>query len=237
MTLTRCTFLSLVLAASGLRAQEIKYIEFSATEQRTELRHPPCGSAINGITCVAGGFRGASVRYRPKDPRHPQTLGVYLLRVVPTDITAYQPFEAEFKIVNTGRTSVRLPVSPNLSDLQPNDESADFSYLKLLLETQLNPVASGQDLHGVGTVYLYGSIKHKGSTVKLRPGKWIRVRAKMKLHNWPTVSFSANLRAQFLLQSIVFRAKPGGWFDEIENLDLDRTNGPAIPVHFSPAPG
>ena len=197
MWLTRGTILSLVLATCGLNAQEIKYIEFSSAEQRTELRHPPCGSDMEGITCVAGGVHDVSVRYRGKDPRHAQVLGVYLLRVIPTDISPNQPFETEFKIVNTGRTSIRVPVSPHLSDLQPSDESADFRYLKLVLSTFLEPAPEGPEVHGAGTVCLYGSVKHERSIVKLRPGKWIRVSAKMKLHNWPSKPAFAGLQHNF----------------------------------------
>lgn len=237
MTLARCTFLSLLLVASSLYAQGIKYIEFSSAEQRIELRHPPCGSDMDGITCVAGGVHDGSVRYREKDTRHPQALGVYLLRVTPTDISPRQLFEAEFKVVNTGSTSIQLPVSPHLSDLQPDDESADFRYLKLVLITFLEPVPNGPEVHGAGSISLYGSAKHKGSMIKLPPGKWIRVSAKMKLHNWPPMPASASLQARFFLQDIVLHPKPGGGFIEIENLALDSTNIPPIAVHFAPTPG
>ncbi len=56
---------------------------------------------------------------------------IYLLRVTPTDIN--QPLQVEFKILNTGTAPIEIPVSPHLSDLQPDDESVAFSYFSKLL--------------------------------------------------------------------------------------------------------
>jgi hypothetical protein len=67
------------------------------------------------------------------DQRDPHALGIYLMRVTPTDINAAEPFQVEFKILNTGTAPIELPVSPHLSDLQPSDESVAFNYSSLAL--------------------------------------------------------------------------------------------------------
>ncbi len=65
------------------------------------------------------------------DRRDPHALGIYLLRVTPTDINPAEPFQVEFKILNTGTAPIELPVSPHLSDLQPRDETVIFDYFSL----------------------------------------------------------------------------------------------------------
>jgi hypothetical protein len=82
------------------------------------------------------------------DKRDPRALGVYLLRVTPTDIDPREPFEAEFKVVNTGQVGIELPVSPHLSDLQPNDESLHFHYFSLILFVRIEPEPQGPDVGG-----------------------------------------------------------------------------------------
>jgi len=57
-----------------------------------------------------------------------------------------QPFEAEFKVLNTGQVAIDLPISPHLSDLQPSDESADFHYFSLTMATHIEPDAGGPDV-------------------------------------------------------------------------------------------
>src|SRR5271157_5488826 len=118
-----------------LRAQEIKFIDLAAVHQRTELRHPlaPQSDCKEGTGCIGGGYGGGSVVDGAPDQRDPHALGIYLLRVTPTDINPAEPFQVEFRILNTGTASIEIPVSPHLSDLQPIDESMAFSYFSVAL--------------------------------------------------------------------------------------------------------
>src|SRR5467141_4013294 len=180
-------FLLLLLALPCLlNAQEIKYIDLTAVRQRTELRHPPApqSDCKEGMHCLGGGYGGGSVGDGAPDQRDPHALGIYLLRVTPTDINPAESFGVEFKILNTGTAPIELPVSPHLSDLQPNDESVAFSYFSLALVVRGEGETQRPDVACMGFVKLYGSPDHPESIMVLRPGEWIRVSANVKLLTW-----------------------------------------------------
>lgn len=113
----RKIFLLLALALPwALNAQEIKYIDLASVRQRTELRHPPAPACTEGHLC--GGSGGGSVGDGAPDHRDPHALGIYLTRVTPTDINAAEPFQVEFKILNTGTapsSCLYLPIYPTCS--------------------------------------------------------------------------------------------------------------------------
>jgi hypothetical protein len=215
---------------TNLEAQEIRYIELSYAEQRTQLRHPPPQGYCSDWTC--GGSGGGSVVDAAPEKPDRGALAVYLLRVSPTEIDPREPFEAEFKIVNAGPVGIELPVSPHLSDLQPSDESLDFHYFSLTLFARIQPEAQGPDVGGDGYIALYGSSEHEGSMLELRPGESIRVKANMKLHTWPLRPAFARFRGEFWLRRNVFHPKPGGGFTETQNLHPNETPTPSIAVHL-----
>jgi hypothetical protein len=238
---SRRGFLLLLFALPCLlRAQEIKYIDLTGVRQRTELRNPPapppdCKAGI----CAGEGGGGVSVGDGAPDQRDPHALGVYLLHVAPTEIRPAEPFEAEFKVLNTGRVPIEVPVYPHLSDLQPSDESVAFSYLSLALviSGESDPEGQGQNVSALGFVELYGSREHDESIMELRPGEWVRVRATVKLRTWPLESVFARLRGSFWLRKNTFRPQSGGAFTEVQNLYPNATSTPSIPVQLlSPAP-
>lgn len=229
MSSIRRVLLLLMFVDSGLHAQEIRYIDFSFAEQRTELRHPP-GDCQEGMLCSGSG--GGSVADGAPDWRDPRALGVYLLGVTPTDINPLEPFEAEFRVLNTGQVSIELPASPHWSDLQPSDESLDFRYFSLSLVVRGEPEPHGPDVAAVGYVTLYGSTDRNGSMIVVRPGEWIRVRANMKLHTRPSEPVSARFRGEFWLRKNTFRPQPGGAFTQTHNFYPIATPTPSIKVHL-----
>jgi hypothetical protein len=223
------------LACSALLgAQEVKVVDLSNVQQRTALRFPPAQqpNCEPGTACVGGGIGGGSVADGAPDRRDPLALGVALDRVAPTDITL-EAFEADFRVLNTGLTPIELPVSPHLSDLQPAGESQPFSYLSLALVVDLSATGPVQAF-GVGWVELYGSTEHEDTIVTLEPGQWVRVKAKVTLHTWPSQPIEAQLRGDFWLRKNLFRPQNGGGFTEAVNLYPNRTTFPALVVHFSP---
>ena len=226
-------FLLLLANSALLEAQEVRAVDLLNVNQRIELRFPPAPSdCIPGEPCVGGGVGGGSVADGAPDPRDPHALGVALDRVTPTDITL-DAFEAEFRLLNTGLAPINVPVWPHLSDLQPSTESQPFSYLSFALEVRLSGTGPAQ-ASGVGWVELYGSAEHEDTIITLKPGEWVRVKANVKLHTWPTKPIEAQLRGDFWFHDNVFKPQTGGAFIEAVNGYLNHTLFPAVAVHFSP---
>jgi hypothetical protein len=166
--------------------------------------------------------------------RDPHALGVFLLRVTPTDIDPAESFEAEFRVQNTGLAPIEVPVSRHLSDLQPDDESAPFGYFSIALVVSGESEPQRPDGASVGFVELYGSADHEGSMLVLKPGEWIRVRANVKLHKWPPEPKSARFRGVFWLRKNTFHPLPGGSSSESQNLYPNKTPTPPISVYLHP---
>lgn len=235
MRLAICISVSLALIGCVLlNAQEIKYLDLTVISQRTQLRYPaaPPSDCEVGIPCVGSGRSGVGIADGAPNPRDPHALGVYLERVAPTDIDVSQPFEAEFKVLNTGLAPIELPVSPHLLDLQPDAESVPFDYFSLDLLVRAVSLPGQPELVSYASVVLYGSADHEGTMLVLKPGEWIRVRAKMKLHGWPSESMDTRLRGQFWFRENTFRPHPGGAFTDIHNLYPNGTITPGILAHL-----
>ena len=208
-------------------------VDLLNVNQRTELRFPPAPSdCIDGETCLGGGGVGGSVADGAPDPRDPRALGVALDRITPTDITL-DAFEAEFRLLNTGLTPITIPIWPHLSDLQPSSESQPFSYLSLALQVRLFGTGPAQGF-GVGWVELYGSAEREDTILTLKPGEWVRVKAKVKLHTWPSQPMDAKLQPDFWLHNNIFKPRIGGSFTEVVNVYPSHTLFPVVAIHFLP---
>lgn len=228
-------FLLLHESTGLLRSQEMRFIDLSTVRQRTELRHPPAPpSECKDGHCLGGGSGGGSVSDGAPDWRDPHALGVYLLNVSPTEINPAGPFEVEFKVLNTGRAPIELPVSPHLSDLQPADESEAFTYssLALVVSVKAEHPAASPTPPAVAFVELYGSADRGGTTLVLSPGDWIRVRATVRLNSPDLEARGARLCGEFWLRKNVFRPQPGGMFTETHNLYPNSTPTPPIEVRI-----
>jgi len=229
----RNVFVLLLLASPCvLKAQEIKFIDLSSIRQRTELRFPPAPTTDCRAGALCGGYGGVSVGDGAPDRRDPHALGIYLSRVTPTDIDPAESFQVEFQILNTGTVSIKLPVSPHLSDLQPNDESVAFDYFSLSLVARGEAEPQGPAADFVGFVELFGSSDHPESMTVVRPGEWIRVIANIKLLAPPSKAGSARLRGDFWLRKNTFHPHPGGQFIETHNLYPNDTPTPFVPVRL-----
>ncbi len=236
----RSVFMMLALAWPGLlKAQEIKYIDIFNISPRRELRHPPAPQADcgGGKNCLGGGEGIFSVGDGAPDHRDPHALGIYLLRVTPTEINPAEAFQVEFKILNTGTAPIELPVSLHLADLQPSDESVAFNYFSFALVVRGEGEPQGPRVDSVGFVELFGSPDHPESMMVLRPGEWIRVSANVKLLTWPSQPVSARLRGEFWLRKTTFHPRPGGEYIETHNLYPNNTPTPSVAVRLLPPVG
>jgi len=222
-----------------LKAQEIKYIDLIDVRQRTELRHPPAPQADckEGTGCIGGGYGGGSVADGAPDQRDSHALGIYLLHVTPTDINPIEPFQVEFKVLNTGSAPIELPVSPHLSDLQPSDESIAFNYFSLALVVRGEAEPDGPSVNSSGFVELFGARDHPQTIMLLRPGEWIRVSANVKLLTFPSEPVSVRFRGEFWLRRNTFHPHAGGQFIETNNLYPNSTPTPFVAVRLLPHKG
>ncbi len=216
----------LLLTAVLAPSQQVKSIDLTNVVQRSELRYPP-DPTLNDGTGVGGGYGGLMLVEGAPDFRDPHALGVYLESVSPHEIDPKQRFEAEFKVLNTGLAPIELPVSPHLSDLQPSDESRTFEYLSIeLLLSLMNADPQGPQIQSAAGIELYGSNDHEGTVLTLKPGEWIRVKANMKLRQWPSQPCSVRMEASFLLRQNTYTPHPGGSSKKIVNLYPNKTSTP-----------
>lgn len=228
----------MMLAWAGLlKAQEVKYLDISNIRQRTELQVPPSPppDCEPGKGCNSGGYEAVSIGDGAADRRDPHALAIYLSRVTPTDINPAEPFEVEFKILNSGTAPIELPVSPHLSDLQPTDETVAFDYFSLALMVRSEGEPQGPAVNSGGSVELFGAPEHPESMISLRPGQWIRVSANVKLRESPPETVAARFQGTFWLRKNTFHPHPGGKSIEMHNLYPNDTPTPFINVRLIPS--
>lgn len=221
----RSVNLALLIFCPVLAAQEVRYIDLTAVEQHTQLRYPPSPDCPKNGAC--GGYGGGSISDGAPDIRDPHALGVYLTHRTETQIDPSQPFQVEFKVVNTGKAPIDVPVSPDLSDLQPVDDSVSFHYLSIALV-----VTVFEDPRSRAYVELYGSAHREQTIVTLQPGEWIRVTADAKLGTKPAPLDSGHLQGSFWLRQNTYYPSAGGSTTNIENLYPNLTRTPPLKVFW-----
>jgi hypothetical protein len=212
-----------------VRAQEVKFVDLSDVRQRITLRvprtkEPNCTPELCVVTKETS-VGDCSTEVKP--------LRVALDWVAPHDITL-DPFKAEFRVLNTGNDPIEVPISPQLSDLQPPGNPQPFGYTSLALRITLAGLGPIQAA-GVGWIELFGSAEHPDTILRLEPGQWMRVTTSVKLHTWPSQAVDAVLRSDFRMHRNVFKLEEQGGF--VDSLDLcpNRTTLPnAVEVHFLP---
>ena len=229
--MVRFAAFAVLLCCPVLGAQEVRYVDLTAVEQRTELRHPPVpasASSQSGVTSGVGtGGSVSTVSDGAPDARDPHALGVYLTHRTASQIDPTQPFQLELKVVNTGTAPIAIPVSPHLSDLQPPDDSVAFKYLNMQLIVDVV-----EDPQAEAYVQLYGAADHEGTIVTLQPGEWIRVTGNVKLGTTPAPLESGRLRARFALLRISYYPHPGGFATEAVGLYPNMTRTPPLKVFW-----
>lgn len=221
----RCCALAFLICCPVVYAQEVRYVDLTAVEQHTQLRYPPSSDCPKNGAC--GGYGGGTISDGAPDIRDPHALGVTLTHRTATQIDPKQPFQVEFKVVNTGKAPIALPVSPDLSDLQPVDDSVRFHYLSIALV-----VSVVEDPRSSGYVELYGSAHREQTIVTLQPGEWIRVTAKVKLSTPPAPLDSGHLEGSFWLRQNTYYPGPGGSVTNVENLYPNLTRTPPLKVFW-----
>lgn len=229
--------LAVPLVCSG---QEIKYVDLTLTEQRIELRHPPAPTpkCDKGVGCsVEGGIAGGSVADGAPYARDPHALAVSMIDFDSSDVELGRPLTAEFQVLNSGQAPIEIPVWPHLSDLQPADESRAFTYFSLTLAIRIDREADKRYLGSLGFAELYGSLDQGGTMITIKPGEWIRVKARVVGQKLPqlTEPISVSLRGGFGMHKTTFIPHPGGAFTNVQNLYPNPTPTEPLSVRLNPS--
>jgi hypothetical protein len=82
----------LLLANTVLVAQQVKFIDLTATPQRVQLRYPPAPTIENGIS---GAGVSGSISDCGQDIRDPRSLRIYLQSAIANGSDPMEPFEVE----------------------------------------------------------------------------------------------------------------------------------------------
>ena len=213
----------LVLTSTALIAQQVKFIDLTLTTQRVELRFPPALPVEDGF---GGGTASDSIGDCGLGIHDPRSLTVYVQSAIARDKESTTPFEIEFKVLNTGKIPLRLPVSPHLSDLQPQDSSAKFTYMSLALS--VSPV---EDRSAIGYVELYGKEEAPDTLITINPGEWLRVEAMVKFASWKLPpAGSAQLVPGYWIHRVTFQPKPGGYSSAADGICINQDSAPEVPV-------
>jgi hypothetical protein len=170
------TLFSLIAIAVGVDcfAQEVAFIDLTKVTAHRELRRP---TPSKNTSELRGGVEHT---YGCGDSRK----NAITLRsaLVSLDRTHYQIGDEpvfEVTVENTGSTSLRIPFSPQLTDVQPKDPAQKFAYSELRLQLWIAADIWWSANTG-GGVTLYGADDHPDTMITLNPGEWARIIGKGK---------------------------------------------------------
>lgn len=142
-----------------------------------------------------------------------------LVRLISLDNTHYGLGESvtfEVKIQNVGKEPIILPWSPELANLEPQEQFASYSYRQGTISLDFRV----RDRQFSIFSHLYGSPAVLGSMKEVLPGQWVMVRASPKLviyDDWISNEFAysdmltSQVNAGLMLNEVEFllRGKDG----------------------------
>jgi len=102
--------------------------------------------------------------------------------LVSLDRTHYQVGDEptfEVTVENVSSAPLRIPFSPHLADLQPENPAQKFTHSELQLVLWIAAGAEWSANTG-GGVTLYGAEDHPNTMLTLNPGEWVRIIGKGK---------------------------------------------------------
>ena len=170
-------YLTLVLtfvasAYSTCCAQEVAYLDLTTVEAHDNLRRPRGNSETPK--------RYSSIGSTNSCPDPTDNTGVLYTSLLSLDRTNYQVGDRptfEVTIQNNGSEPIRIPFSPSLGGLQPENPAEKFAYFKLQITLWIAGDHRWSTNMG-GSEFLYGADNHANTMLTLKPGEWVRVRAR-----------------------------------------------------------
>jgi len=172
----RCVGLALAITfVSGAccEAQEVGVVDLTKVTARTELRRPQPTRTSNK---ARGGFNKVQACDSIKNEGELRTTLVSL------NHTHYQDGDEpkfEVTVENIASAPIRIPFSPHLADLQPENPAKKFAYSELHLRLWIAAGTDWDSTTGDGIV-LYGAEDHAGTMLTLNPGESVRIIGKGK---------------------------------------------------------
>jgi len=172
-----CVILS-VAAASALgarcAAQEVGFVDLTKVTAHRGLRHP---SPTRGANEARSGVQEVRPCFDSVNSE-----GELRATLVSLDRTHYQVGDEptfEVTVENVSSASLRIPFSPHLADLQPENPAQKFTHSELQLVLW---IAAGTEWRANtgGGVTLYGAEDHPNTMLTLNPGEWVRIIGKGK---------------------------------------------------------
>lgn len=171
LVLFNAMFLAVVFCA----AQEVASVDLTNITPRVEFLPPPphAGDAsVHGGTMSTWDYCDASEKI----------IGDLKSTLVSLDRTEYRVGDQprfEVRIENVGGNAIRIPFSPNRSEVQPSDPAQKFLYYKMLLQLWVGGKRWSADTGGV--IALYGDDNHSSTMITLHPGESVRIVGKGKI--------------------------------------------------------
>jgi len=151
-------------------AQEIASVDLTKVSRRVDLRRPQSTSP------VTGGYSGTDQTTACFDSK--SKVGALRASLLSLGRTHYRLEDEpifEVTVENAGFTKIRIPFSPHLADLQPDDPAKKFAYSQLNITLWIAAGDDQWDANTGGGVVLYGDNDHADTMLSLNPGQWVRI--------------------------------------------------------------
>jgi hypothetical protein len=235
---SRITRFTVVFAVAAILTatspgQEVAFLDLTKMVHR-DLRRPK--------SRVSGNEHYGGVRQVTSCSHSVDNVGALRTSLVSLDRTNYQLEDQpifELTVENVGPTTLRIPFSSQLADLQPEDAAQKFSYSELQIEVW---IAAGDHwaTNTGGLVILYGNEGHANTMLTLNGGEWARVIGKGHLflgNDLATQHMVVYPADQLYAQASLFHVEtlitPTQTASVLNEVCISQTHGQGIPIQLT----
>ena len=156
-------------------AQEAGFVDLTGIAARTDFRHPVAQDDMaRQARRPAGKLPDCPANSTP-------ALRTTLLWLDRSEYKVGDEEKFQVQIENVGSAPMRIPFSPHVADLQPEDPGQKFGYSTLIVVLWLGGETWSESQGSGSEIALYGADDHPDTMLTLRPGEWVQVTGKGKL--------------------------------------------------------